>query len=333
MLKQQSNRWYLRWYTWLIAGVVILLLLLPTLFSSAPGKKILLNMVRGATGYDLEIESLSLSWLGPQQAHGITFKDEKRHIVFTCTEVQTEAPLWKVSSLDVSLSVHHGTLQIVPPGVSPIVFQEIDIFLTVPQKDLPLIFSMTGKTEDQNTTGSFVIKGQISGLNIDHLQGNLEAQISKLPLAGIDQLLELKGALVELIGTTMDLNLTAHSIEDALSVNMKALSSQFSAEIATLSEKNSLELKAPAQVTLKVTPKFASRLSLGELKEDAQLSVAISRLSCPLSEKGLEFKKLAFHAVVDIAPTDFSDITINHLQAQLSSENIDEKINVFLNAS
>jgi hypothetical protein len=324
---------YLRWYVWVIGGFCLLLLLLPTLFSTTPGKNLLLTIVRSTTGQDLNIDKLSLSWLGPQEARGVTFKDEKRHIAFECTYAQTEAPIWKISNFDVSLNIHEGTLHITPLGAPPIIFQEIDILLTAARQDLPLIFSITGKTEEQGVIGNFAIKGQIAQFHTDHPEGNIEATVSHLPLLGVDQLLGLKGALVACIGSTIDLNLTAHGAKEALSFNMKASSPNFRAHIEAISQNNSLELSAPAQITLKVTPTLVSRFSLPSLKQETLLTADLSSLSCPFSEKGIELKKLKVDAAIHCAPAYFSDLTISALQVQLFSQSIDEKVDAVVNVS
>lgn len=59
---------------------VILLFLcvlcLPILFSTTAGKKMLIKMISNRTGFELEIQELSLSWFGSQRAGGSMPKNQ-----------------------------------------------------------------------------------------------------------------------------------------------------------------------------------------------------------------------------------------------------------------
>lgn len=333
MSKQHSSPWYTKWYIWVIIGVFLLVAFLPAIFSTPLGKELLLDILKKTTGQEIEAKNLSLSWFGPQRANQVVYKDKKRHITFTALHVDTAAPLWKLSSLNANLNVHEGQLKIEPPHFSPIIFQNIEIQLNAPQKNLPLIFTMSGTTEQQGIVGSFNIKGEISGLDKKHPQGNLQATIDKLPVRGVDQLLNFNGTLSEIIGSTIDLKITASTIRDEIAVNVDAASSQFTAQIATVSANNTLKLESPSSITLVVTPNLVRRFTFLDLYQEAKLTASIQQLSCDFTDQGLSYDKLRFNADVNLSPNCISGVYFESLNANISSLAIDQKIDVILNAT
>lgn len=92
----------------LLVLFTIIILLLPTFLSTAPGKKIVLNMLEGKVGMSLEAEDLSLSWFGPQRAKGVLGK--RADMSFFCREIQTDASLFSLM-----LKKDLGQLQILGP--------------------------------------------------------------------------------------------------------------------------------------------------------------------------------------------------------------------------
>src|SRR5262249_37176247 len=68
----------------------------PMLFSTSGGKKYLLKMIENRTGFQMEIEELSLSWFGSQRASGVQGQNPKEQIGFRAKEVQSNSPLWKI---------------------------------------------------------------------------------------------------------------------------------------------------------------------------------------------------------------------------------------------
>jgi hypothetical protein len=79
---------------------VILLFLcvlcLPILFSTTAGKKMLIKMISNRTGFELEIQELSLSWFGSQRAGGIDAQKPDEQLHLTVQEIETDAPLWRL---------------------------------------------------------------------------------------------------------------------------------------------------------------------------------------------------------------------------------------------
>ncbi len=106
-----------KWIASILAIFLILLLLcflmLPMLFSTGPGKKYLLKMIENRTGFQMEIEELSLSWFGTQRASGVRGQNVKDQVELTAEEIQSSSPLWKIV-----FSNDLGQTQIVSPVVT-----------------------------------------------------------------------------------------------------------------------------------------------------------------------------------------------------------------------
>lgn len=82
---------------------------LPWFFSTSTGKGILIKIISEKSGFNVEIEDLSLSWLGPQSANKINAQNPKEKITASCQEVTTDASLWSLFKNDV------GHLKLVVP--------------------------------------------------------------------------------------------------------------------------------------------------------------------------------------------------------------------------
>lgn len=91
--------------------IIIAVLCLPMFFSTTAGKKMLIKMISNRTGFQIQIEELSLSWFGSQMAEGIRARkvyrgsldpnennrpDDKEKVDFTAQQIETNSPLWKI---------------------------------------------------------------------------------------------------------------------------------------------------------------------------------------------------------------------------------------------
>jgi hypothetical protein len=99
-----------------LSAFVILLFLsmlcLPMLFSTTLGKNMLIKMISNRTGFQLEIEELSLSWFGSQWAKGIQAQKPEEQLNLSAQEIQTDASLWKLAFMN-----DLGQMQITAPDL------------------------------------------------------------------------------------------------------------------------------------------------------------------------------------------------------------------------
>jgi len=80
----------------IVVALFVVILLLPTFFSTSWGKQILSTSIQPHLRGTLEIKSLSLSWFGSQKAQGILITDETNKPLLTCSEISSTASLWSL---------------------------------------------------------------------------------------------------------------------------------------------------------------------------------------------------------------------------------------------
>ncbi len=64
--------------------IVLSAVFVPLFFSTALGKKMLVTMIGNQSGYQVEIDELSLSWTGKQWAKGVRVQKPKEQLMITC---------------------------------------------------------------------------------------------------------------------------------------------------------------------------------------------------------------------------------------------------------
>ena len=94
--------------------LLLCLLVLPMLFSTTGGKKYLLKMIENRTGFQMEIQELSLSWFGSQEAKGIQGANPKEQIDFSAEEVRSSSSLWWRTSV----MPNRWSFTLLPPPIS-----------------------------------------------------------------------------------------------------------------------------------------------------------------------------------------------------------------------
>ncbi len=94
--RRSTAKWIASFLTIFLLLLIACLLLLPMFFSTAGGKKYLLKMIQNRTGFQIEIQELSLSWFGTQQAKGVRGQQPKEQMDFTAEEISSSSPLWKI---------------------------------------------------------------------------------------------------------------------------------------------------------------------------------------------------------------------------------------------
>lgn len=88
-----GSRLLLKWVLSLLLVVLLLVAAAPTLLSSGPGRGLLLGMVNERLPGRVELDSLSLSWLGSQRAEGLRVRDLEGVDVITLESFTTELSL------------------------------------------------------------------------------------------------------------------------------------------------------------------------------------------------------------------------------------------------
>jgi hypothetical protein len=77
--------------------IIAAVLGLPLFFSTTVGKKMLIDRVGNRNGFNLEIDTLSLSWFGSQLATGVRLQKPEDQLLVTCEAISTDSSLIRLA--------------------------------------------------------------------------------------------------------------------------------------------------------------------------------------------------------------------------------------------
>jgi len=195
----------------IIICVFLLIFLIPTIFLSPLGKKLLISSLEKKTHGTVQIQKVSFSWLGPQVI-------EKLHLSSPLLELSIEKFSADISifslpklrflnyqhllSLDSNITISDLGCSFHPPHMSPIIFANVNLHL---KADKTPELHITGKTFEKIQEGSFTI--HLMKKPPQNFDG--EINCNHLPVIGLDKLLSLfsnqrPGALTALLGESLN---------------------------------------------------------------------------------------------------------------------------------
>ncbi len=104
-----------------VALLLLVFTFLPSFFSTQVGKPILLSLINRHLPGALDIQTLSLSWIGPQEIHGLTYTEKDKNLQVSCARISCSSGLWQCffSSDLGSLVVQAPKIEIHPPHIYP----------------------------------------------------------------------------------------------------------------------------------------------------------------------------------------------------------------------
>ena len=179
----------------------------------------------------------------------------------------------------------------------------------------PLTLHMHGETYQENIKGKFSVDAKLTGTDFEHLvhadrdflrsspeaEFQIQADISNLPVALLDQFLALKrpelaGILKEMIGQQLNLNLNQTTSQHEAIFVFNAQSSQLKATLEA-GVSNNFYTRKPGTISLKITPALIEKLAAAnristawQLLNPSTLEIVIDSLQFPISqlEKSLD---------------------------------------------
>ncbi len=326
--------------------IILLIFCLPMLISTSTGKKMLADIVRKKSGFELQIDTLSLSWLGTQNANGIQAQNSSQHVQLTCQEIASDASLLHVlfSKNLGHIKITEGSVEFSPPNLPPIRFEQIDGSLdTMSQNEVA--FSLNSTASQQGSNGKIAIQGSASELNSPFPSANFTATLTELPVMGIDQMValfnpSLNGLIYAAVGEKIDVQSNVKLAQGNFEVNLDARSPNLTAQIATKTENNLISLKNPATFQFSVTPQLLQKLASNQLilTQTALIQGTISQYTCPLPSNSADLLKSAFQATV-IAPNPINlcfngtTLPLSSLNLTASSPSLEKEISMSLSSS
>jgi len=210
------------------------LIFFPQIASVGFGKKIVVKSLERQFHGTLQIDSLSLSWLGPQKIRGLKFS--RQDLQGSLKELETPAPLWSISSqFNGPFFIHEGSIAFGSNRIEQINGQILD-------HD----FTLSGITRQANQTGSISAQGKVFSKN----QFDVTLNAIHFPTAVLDSFLEMKGSAIDLLGASFNLDGT---IANPGKVDLNLISDNGKANLKGKLESNTLTLTDPLNASFLLT--------------------------------------------------------------------------------
>jgi hypothetical protein len=326
----------------LVGGVLLAVILAPTLLSTQAGSRFLLKQL--SNGESIEAAKLDLSWLGSQSADGMKYK--KGELTFTCSHLAISTPLWKLllsRHFFGKVAITKGNVEIVNGNIGALSFHDIELALTIPESNSLSAINASGKTSQNGKSGTFNVQGTIDLSTLATPHFDLQARLIDLPIQGIDQMVamanpKLKGLLTQAIGPSLNLDLKAKASSQTFEMDLSGRGAQFTTQLKTKREQDRVVLAEPAELSLQLTPALAKEIGARffnapnlTLKGDSTFTLTLGQLSIPITQQGIDLSALAFRCDAQIAPLLFEpDAAVEGLKVTLSSHHIQDEISAQL---
>lgn len=271
------------------AGAVVFLLLcfLPQIASVAFGKKWIAHAMESRLQGPVSIDSVSLSWFGPQTLNGIHFSNAR--LEGSVEKFQTGASLWSFSRVKGPFLIQNGSVSSreSPSASINAIHGEI--------KNTQFHFSAAGSSGTLTAEGTYISENQFA----------LQIDLKQFPTAALALFSSKFAAAAALLGPAFN---ASGKIENPGPVDLVLSSGHFQTRVKGLLDSHSLRLTAPLSLRFDVTPELsqallrdANPLFLTSLasKQPVQLTISPNGFLLPLSSFSLEQFEIG-QAVLDM---------------------------------
>lgn len=274
-----------RWIA--LAACLLILLFLPQFFATPLGKPVFLKAFGARLQGNVQIDSLSLTWFGPQSFKQIRIDSPSYQ--GTIDELRTDAPFWNLSKMNTAFTLQNGTFSF--PSSDGTLEQ---VSGRIQENDLDL----KGLSRLGAATGRFALKGKVFAPD----RFDIEADVSNFPTAALDRLLQAKDLLTKGLGPSLSLKGSARlEGKDGLADFTLSSSNVQAAIKAKLSER-AITLLQPLDATLRLTPELSEAI-LSDVnplfltglssKNPIYLHLSASDASFPINPFSLEHLRLS----------------------------------------
>jgi hypothetical protein len=235
MIKTHKNKIF-----WGLAAIVLLLLVfLPQIGSFGWGKKLVVKAAETRLKVSLSIDSLSLSWFGPQILKGVHFSNTQ--LKGDVEELRTAAPLWSFSKIKGPFLIQNGSLA----------------FLQIPHAKIGSVkgavegsqFHFTGTT----ASGTLALEGTYFSEN----QFSIQIDLKQFPSAALALFSQNLEKWAQLLGSTFN---ALGKIENPGTVDLALASDHFQSVIKGTLNLHSFQLREPLLARFDVTPELGQTL-------------------------------------------------------------------------
>ena len=263
-----------------LAAVLLLLFFLPQIASMNFGKKWVIKAMEARLQGPVSIDSLSLSWFGPQTLKGIHFSNA--HFKGDVEKLQTGAPLWSFSKVKGPFLIQNGSLSSLETPNAAIRSINGEI------KGTQFHFSAESSSGTLAADGTYVSENQFA----------LEIDLKQFPSAALglfsSSLRTYLRNWAPLLGPLFN---ASGKIENPGPVDLVLTSDHFQTVLRGILNAGSFRLREPLSARFDVTPELsqtllrdANPLFLTSLasKRPVELQISPSGFILPLSPFSLE---------------------------------------------
>lgn len=202
-----------------------------------------------------------------------------------------------------------GRVEVISPHVDPIFFSELNTLIHISKKEGSIKVQLHCLTNN----GSIQIDGQLDHLDRDIPSILLNANLSQLPVQGIDRIVsqfipKFDGLILNMLGKTITMNLQASFDQKTCQFAWNAQSPQLIASIAAEETHGFITLQQPADITLTLTPTLIQTAaqvipSLKDfaLEEASTIALSLQELTLAVPEKKIDWTSLSLKGLMTAA--------------------------------
>lgn len=236
-----------------------------------------------------------------------------------------------------TLECVHGKIELLAEGMHPIVFDEISLNVENPRGEHAVHAQIDCKTLQKEIQGTLQADTTFVRLNTDTPILKATAAISKLPIAGIDEIVGLfkphyGGLLVQALGDTADVAFNGHSTAGHFEIDLTVASPLFKGQLSMATAENTVSLKSPAQFSYTLTPacfkkltEMYPKLQAFSLQSNTTWELALSQFESRIPHSVNDMLTASFDAqVTALSPLAFvcnsTPIALNDCKLQAISD-------------
>ncbi len=270
-----------------IAAFMVIIIFLPTIFSTKAGKNYVVKRISQDTTYKIDIDTLLFSWTGPQIIKGLKISDENMDL--------------EAESIISNMSLFSFYKSLISPQKKVYFFtntqiKNLDMKVHMPDFPPVELYNVNASIDSKRDGSLIAITGQVSDGNQDRF--SLTIDLSKdqriknitakdIPTIALDQFFfykkaHLRGFLTQLLGSYINLNVKTDLKDNKGPLNIDLSSENSKASISAYIENNIITLTESAIVTLNLSNGVKSANTYIRTTEPIVLRVSSTGFTCPI---------------------------------------------------
>lgn len=242
----------------------------PQILSTVYGKHFFLHYLEAKTNADVSIDSLHLSWFGPQEIKELELQnDDFKGLI---RNIRTEAPLWKLPALfdlenynriQADYHLEGGSFQVFSKKTGPVLLEKLNASFVL--KNGSATFFVKAQSNDQGKKGSLFFDGNMRSLYAPQDELTIQLKLSDFPTLPIARYLSFREKidekdLIEILGDSFQaqgsLSLKEKKGDCALELHSPHIQANLLGEL----HNNILTLREPFAASFQLTKVLAKKI-------------------------------------------------------------------------